>query len=268
MKIFHCVLQIVIANDITYLIGSFGVREDVLFREASELARRLGIPRLYVAANSGARIGLAEEVKSCFRIAWYSRDAPEKGFKYLYVTPDDYKRLEATRSVFAELIEDDGERRYRILDVIGKGESLGVENLAGKYRHLHAFGKCVRAGSGMIAGETSDAYNDIITMSLVSCRTVGIGAYLVRLGQRTVQVESSHIILTGAPALNKLLGREVYTSSNQLGGPQIMHNNGARIFYKFPSIYEFVYRRVTRDGTNRFRRRLFVVEMAIVYAEG
>jgi len=56
----------------------------------------------------------------------------------------------------------------------------------------------------MIAGETSQAYNEIVTMSLVSCRAVGIGAYLVRLGQRIVQVENSHIILTGAGALNKV----------------------------------------------------------------
>lgn len=61
----------------------------------------------------------------------------------------------------------------------------------------------------MIAGETSDAYNDVVTMSLTTCRTVGIGAYLVRLAQRIVQVETSHIILTGAPALNKLLGTVV-----------------------------------------------------------
>jgi acetyl-CoA carboxylase carboxyltransferase component len=39
-------------------------------------------------------------------------------------------------------------------------------------------------------------------------------------------VETSFIILTGAGALNKVLGREVYTSHNQLGGIQIMHNNG------------------------------------------
>ena len=31
---------------------------------------------------------------------------------------------------------------------------------------------------------------------------------------------------TGYSALNKLLGREVYTSQDQLGGPQIMHPNG------------------------------------------
>lgn len=58
----------------------------------------------------------------------------------------------------------------------------------------------------MIAGETSRAYNETFTISLVTCRSVGIGAYLVRLGQRVVQVESSTILLTGAAALNKLLG--------------------------------------------------------------
>ena len=40
--------------------------------------------------------------------------------------------------------------------------------------------------------------------SQVTCRAIGIGAYLVRLGQRTIQVDNSHIILTGAGALNKV----------------------------------------------------------------
>jgi acetyl-CoA carboxylase/biotin carboxylase 1 len=54
---------------------------------------------------------------------------------------------------------------------------------------------------------------------------VGIGAYLVRLGQRTIQNEAP-IILTGAAAINKLLGKEVYSSNAQLGGLQIMFRNG------------------------------------------
>ena len=53
---------VLIANDITFKAGSFGTREDVVFKMASELARQHGYPRLYVAANSGARIGLAEIV--------------------------------------------------------------------------------------------------------------------------------------------------------------------------------------------------------------
>ena len=54
---------ILIANDLTYLIGSFGPKEDLVFYRASERARQLGIPRVYFSANSGARIGLAEEVR-------------------------------------------------------------------------------------------------------------------------------------------------------------------------------------------------------------
>uniref|UniRef100_A0A8C2U8B6 Acetyl-CoA carboxylase alpha n=1 Tax=Coturnix japonica TaxID=93934 RepID=A0A8C2U8B6_COTJA len=202
---------IVIGNDITYRIGSFGPQEDVLFLRASELARTHGIPRIYVAANSGARIGLAEEIRHMFHVAWEDPDDPYKGYKYLYLTPQDYKKVSALNSVHCEHVEDNGESRYKITDIIGKEDGLGIENLR---------------GSGMIAGESSLAYESIITINLVTCRAIGIGAYLVRLGQRTLQVENSHIILTGCGALNKVLGREVYTSNNQLGGIQIMHNNG------------------------------------------
>uniref|UniRef100_A0A8C4Q2H7 Acetyl-CoA carboxylase n=2 Tax=Eptatretus burgeri TaxID=7764 RepID=A0A8C4Q2H7_EPTBU len=202
---------VVIANDITFQIGSFGPREDQLFQQASELAREERVPRVYVAANSGARIGLAEEIRHMFRVAWNDWNDPYKGYKYLYLTPQDFKKVSALNSVQCEHIEEEGESRYMITDIIGKEEGLGVENLR---------------WSGAIAGETSLAYEEIVTISLVTCRAIGIGAYLVRLGQRVIQVENSHIILTGAAPLNKVLGREVYTSNNQLGGIQIMHNNG------------------------------------------
>lgn len=202
---------IVICNDITHMIGSFGPQEDELFVRASELARTEGIPRIYLAANSGARIGLAEEIKHMFHVAWIDPADPYKGFKYLYLTPQDYTRISATNSVRCQHVEEGGESRYIITDVIGKDDGLGVENLR---------------GSGTIAGESSQAYEEIVTISLVTCRAIGIGAYLVRLGQRVIQVENSHIILTGSGALNKVLGREVYTSNNQLGGVQIMYNNG------------------------------------------
>lgn len=39
---------ILIANDLTYLIGSFGPREDILFNKASILARELKVPRVSV----------------------------------------------------------------------------------------------------------------------------------------------------------------------------------------------------------------------------
>lgn len=202
---------IVIANDLTHFIGSFGPREDIVFCLASEMARRLKIPRVYISVNSGARIGLAEEIKALFRIAWEDPDEPDKGFKYLYLTTEDYAKVSSLNSVRTVLIEDEGERRYKITDIIGKDDGLGVENL--RY-------------AGMIAGETSQAYKEVVTISMVSCRAIGIGSYLVRLGQRVIQIDNSHIILTGYSALNKLLGREVYASNNQLGGTQIMYNNG------------------------------------------
>ncbi|XP_063237346.1 acetyl-CoA carboxylase isoform X2 [Bacillus rossius redtenbacheri] len=202
---------ILIANDITFVIGSFGPQEDFLFYRASQLARKMRIPRIYIAANSGARLGLAEEIKQLFRVAWEDPDEPEKGFKYLYLTTEDFTKVSAMNSVRATLIEDEGEARYKITDIIGKEDGIGVENLQ---------------AAGMIAGETSSAYQEIVTISMVTCRAIGIGSYLVRLGQRVIQIENSHICLTGYSALNKLLGREVYASNNQLGGIQIMYNNG------------------------------------------
>lgn len=69
---------IVISNDITHKIGSFGPQEDVLFMRASEMARESGIPRIYIAANSGARIGLAEEIRHMFHVAWQDPTDPYK----------------------------------------------------------------------------------------------------------------------------------------------------------------------------------------------
>ncbi|KAE8634245.1 hypothetical protein XENTR_v10002237 [Xenopus tropicalis] len=216
---------IVICNDITYKIGSFGPQEDLLFLKTSELARKEGIPRIYIAANSGARIGLAEELRHMFQVAWNNPSDPYKGFKYLYLRPQDYTKISSMNSAHCEHVEDEGESRYVLTDIIGKEEGIGVENLR---------------GSGTIAGESSLAYKEIVTIGMVTCRAIGIGAYLVRLGQRVIQVENSHIILTGASALNKVLGREVYTSNNQLGGVQIMCNNGVS-HTMVPDDFEGVY---------------------------
>jgi hypothetical protein len=77
--------------------------------QGSEMARREGIPRVYISVNSGARIGLAREVMECFRVAWNAPDNPAKGFRYLYLTPDDYNRVKAWNSVNVELVNEDGE---------------------------------------------------------------------------------------------------------------------------------------------------------------
>jgi len=201
---------VIVANDCTFQSGSFGVREDDVFMKVSEYARAHGYPRVHIASNSGARIGLADEVKPLVNVAWKDAANPAAGYEYLYLSEPDYATLPAG-TVLADKLTVGGEARYRLDAVIGKLHGIGVENLR---------------GSGMIAGETSRAYEDIFTLSYVTGRSVGIGAYLNRLGQRVIQKDEGPMILTGYSALNKLLGRDVYSSQDQLGGPQIMLPNG------------------------------------------
>mmetsp|Transcript_10290 Transcript_10290/g.18784 ORF Transcript_10290/g.18784 Transcript_10290/m.18784 type:complete len:604 (+) Transcript_10290:3-1814(+) len=179
---------------------------------APELARKEGLPRIFISANSGARIGLYEDLKPKFKVAWTNPDDPDKGFEYLYLDEADYKEI-PEGAVVSHKIDVDGESRHVLEAIVGdeKVHGIGVENLR---------------GSGMIAGETSRAYDEVFTLSYVTGRSVGIGAYLNRLGQRTIQMQNGPMILTGFSALNKLLGREVYTSQDQLGGPQVMFPNG------------------------------------------
>lgn len=84
---------IIVANDITHKIGSFGPEEDVYFNKCTELARELGIPRIYLSANSGARIGIADELVPLYKIAWNVDGQPEKGFKYLYLSAEDLQTV-------------------------------------------------------------------------------------------------------------------------------------------------------------------------------
>ncbi|OVA14638.1 Carboxyl transferase [Macleaya cordata] len=201
---------LIVANDVTFKAGSFGPREDAFFLAVSNLACDKKLPLIYLAANSGARIGVAEEVKSCFKVGWSDELNPERGFQYVYLTPEDYTHVGS--SVIAhELKLETGETRWVIDTIVGKEDGLGVENLT---------------GSGAIAGAYSRAYKETFTLTYVTSRTVGIGAYLARLGMRCIQRLDQPIILTGFSALNKLLGREVYSSHMQLGGPKIMATNG------------------------------------------
>lgn len=214
---------VVIANDITVKAGSFGTREDVVFDLASKYSRAHGLPRIYIAANSGARIGLSTAVRNVMRVKWRNDADPTAGFDYLYLDGSDVQRL-PKEAVVSQIVTDPNDAparlrkipgapaAYKLKAIVGSEPDLGVENLR---------------GSGAIAGESARAYRDVFTLTLVVGRSVGIGAYLVRLGHRTVQrAASSPIILTGYQALNKLLGKPVYTSNEQLGGPEIMYPNG------------------------------------------
>lgn len=52
-----------------------------MFRAATEWALEERLPLVYLAANSGARVGLANEVKQCLRVEWANPEDPTKGFK-------------------------------------------------------------------------------------------------------------------------------------------------------------------------------------------
>lgn len=201
---------VMVGNDIAFQSGSFAVPEDVVFKAASSLARSERIPFVYISANSGARLGLCAEVKKHFLVAL----SPKNEIDYLYLTEADYAALtqRGVRVAVHEIVTAEGERRFAITGIVGSpSEYLGVENLR---------------GSGLIAGEMSKNYSVIPTISIVTGRSVGIGAYLNRLGRRIIQTDDSPLILTGASALNRLLGKDVYAGNSQLGGRQIMVPNG------------------------------------------
>ena len=79
---------------------------------------------------------------------------------------------------------------HRIRSVIGLSkEECGVEALQ---------------GAGRIAAETSISNREIFTLGYCTARNIGIGSYVLRLGQRVVQQRDAPLILTGYVALDKL----------------------------------------------------------------
>jgi acetyl-CoA carboxylase/biotin carboxylase 1 len=176
-------------------------------------ARAHGLPFVYLSANSGARLGVATEVQKRFKAALKATASGEPTLDYLYLTEEDYTAMQQLKvDVRVSEVMAGSEKRYRIHDIVGSAkEPIGVENLQ---------------GSALLAGQMSLNYATVPTISVVTGRSVGIGAYLNRLGRRVVQVSGAPIILTGAAALNRLLGKDVYSSNDQIGGNGIMQPNG------------------------------------------
>eukprot|EP00892_Ulva_mutabilis_P004884 jgi/Ulvmu1/2768/UM014_0226.1 len=210
---------IAIANDITFQAGALSPGEHAMFRAAADLAHKRQLPLVYLAANSGAKVGLDQGLKSVIQVKWVSDDEPWKGFEYLYLSDADYKAaLEGCspeelpfRAVAHHNTSSDNVVNWRLTDIVGSEDGVGVECLSGSAATASAFSRGFEHG---------------FTITLVTGRTVGIGAYLARLGRRVIQRADQPIILTGFQALNKLLGRPVYSSQMQLGGPRVMACNG------------------------------------------
>jgi len=176
---------------------SFGLEEQDMFLHSSKLAREKNIPRFYISKTSGAQLN-------------YNKDL----IKYLtlindkvYIKENDYENNKESIIINHNIEILNDIKYYNVIKL--KNPSIEILD-----------------GCSKIASETALAYNNIPTFTYVVGYSVGIGAYLARLGHRIIQRKDSAMLLTGYNALNKLLGNNLYTSNNQLGGIDVMFNNG------------------------------------------
>jgi acetyl-CoA carboxylase/biotin carboxylase 1 len=65
-------------------------------------------------------------LKFKWKIAWNNPENHTKGFKYIYLSEEDYLSLNKdVEVVIGELVVEDGEKRYRITDIIGAKNGIG-----------------------------------------------------------------------------------------------------------------------------------------------
>ena len=198
---------LVVANDVTIKGGSFSGREAQMFISVCKYARKCHFPLVFWSANAGARIGSAQVLNQVLRV----ESANSASASYLYVRDQDYKDLGLQQALDAECLHvNDTDVRWKIRAILGF-PGIGVENLS---------------WSGAMAREMVLTRQEGLTLSYVSGRSVGIGAYLNKLGQRIIQKNDSPLLLTGAKALNQLYSKEVYRGNHELGGPGVMERNG------------------------------------------
>ncbi|MFW3146919.1 MAG: carboxyl transferase domain-containing protein [Thermoplasmatota archaeon] len=244
---------IVVSGDMTLKGGSVSTEEDVLFAGAAKIARDEGIPFVYFAEGSGARIGLATIVTQ--RLSYDDREDvffvdertyslleplvvghrdPVNGSRYIITSilgglpdinvaeEDEYLYIsEATYNRFKDRMT----AHPTTVTVGSKEKTRWVIDSIEKQFPLINFENL--SGSAMMARACSLTYHSVPTMAVVTDTCTGIIAYNVRLLKRIVQTRNSEIILTGYRALNSLYGGDdVYSSNRELGGPHIMGPNG------------------------------------------
>jgi hypothetical protein len=62
---------VAVSNDITCVVGAFGPREHAMFRAVCEYAVEQRLPLVYLSANSGARVGLDQDLKKVLNVCTY-----------------------------------------------------------------------------------------------------------------------------------------------------------------------------------------------------
>ena len=68
------------------------------------------------------------------QVEWVQASDPSKGFKYLYLSDADYRALTqgaGSATLRAQPLQAEGRQRWRLTDVVGAEDGLGVECLSG-----------------------------------------------------------------------------------------------------------------------------------------
>lgn len=191
-----------IGNDITVKNGAFSIEEDEYFSKCAKIALLHRIPFVYLSSNSGAKIEVLDIIKPFIR---FSSD-----LNMIYMEEKEYAEFQHKELIEVAEMHIGRKQVYQITEIIGK-YGMGVENLS---------------FSAQIAKDMAKMYNEIPTITYVSGRAVGIGAYLASIGGRIIQKANSPIILTGYQALNSLVQKELYKNNLEIGGPFILSKNG------------------------------------------
>lgn len=88
------------------------------------------------------------------------------------------------------------------------------------------FGPENLASAAIMAATVAKAQEMVPVWTIVSARSVGVGAYVSRLGNRILQRKDAPMLLTGINSLNSALGSDVYSSNDQIGGATLFASNG------------------------------------------
>lgn len=211
---------VMIINDISHKHGSFSILEDIFFYLLTKYCRVNKYPRIFVASNSGARVGICDElvknVEAVFK---------DGKIEYLVIKED--------ASFYEDIVHAHPEKVQNVLDIAAEHElgKMLVKSVDRRKKILSIFGNTDSGPenlsfSALIAAETARAYKETLTVSYVTGMSVGIGAYLVRLGERIIQKQGAPILLTGYKVLNRLLQQDIYKSNAQIGSFDVLGHNG------------------------------------------
>jgi biotin carboxylase/acetyl-CoA carboxylase carboxyltransferase component/biotin carboxyl carrier protein len=191
---------VLLVNDLKKNNGVFTYYEDEYYFNCLRYARENKTPFVFIASNSGAEIKINESLKFVVKPLI---DKVTGEFQYFFLDEIDYEKYKS--EVISNYCPE--HNHYKITCI----NNPGVVNLD---------------GSALLVSEMAKARKEIQTITFVIDRTVGVGAYLARLSERIVQRKDSSILLTGYQSINKVLGKDLYESNIQLGGYNIMSNNG------------------------------------------